>query len=339
MNYSWITKTIDLNFRLGVRTLFRRSFQALVLDAHFTSLTENLNQSYSPPGIIPSQIEAILISSYPVGDKFCDLIGSMQMIRYVPGQFNRYYIDLSGDFAQYLSKFSSASRKKLKRTLRKFAEFSGGEIRWREYRESEELAEFYQLARELSQKTYQEILLEEGLPKSAEFQQEMLDLAARDLARGYLLFHGDCPIAYTYCRAQGDALLLFFVGYDRQYQDWSPGTILYYLSIERLFAEGRFRLFDLGEGDYKYKKFFSTASIRCADIYYFRSNFRNRLLLRLHSGWNTILRMGSNSLERIHLKSSIKRWAKSHAIIVPLLVGYEGLVTVMIVYQELIENC
>ncbi|HKX31442.1 MAG TPA: GNAT family N-acetyltransferase, partial [Blastocatellia bacterium] len=119
-------------------------------------------------------------------------------------------------------------------------------------------------------------------------------------------------------------LLSSFGGYDQQYARWSPGTILDYLSIERLFADHRFRLLDLGEGDYEYKRFFSTASIRCADIYYFRDTFRNLSLLRLHSGWNAMLKMGSQSLEKLHLKARLKRWTKTRTIVSPALVIYES---------------
>jgi CelD/BcsL family acetyltransferase involved in cellulose biosynthesis len=246
------------------------------------------------------------------------------VIRYAPCQYNRYYIDLSGGPAQYLNKFSSTSRKALKRTHRKFAEFSGGEIRWRRYSRGPELEEFYSLARELSRKTYQERLLHEGLPDGDQFRRRMATLADQDLVRGYLLFHEERPIAYTYCQAQGDVLLSSFGGYDPEYRQWSPGTILDYLSIESLFAEGRFRLLDLGEGDYEYKRFFSTSSIKCADIYYFRHTFRNLSLLRLHAGWNNMLRLGGQSLERLGVKSRVKRWAKSRLIVPPFLAIYES---------------
>jgi CelD/BcsL family acetyltransferase involved in cellulose biosynthesis len=330
MNYPWVIKDIYLNFRVGVRNLFRKDFRALVLDAHFTALSSDPNQIYLPPENFSQEIEAIMIPSHPVRNDWQGLARSSQMIRYVPPEYNRYYIDLSGDFTQYLNKFSSISRKTLRRTLRKFAEFCGGDIRWHEYRDGQEMAEFYTLARGLSRKTYQERLLNEGLPEGEQFRREMLELAVRGLARGYLLFHGDRPIAYIYCKAQGDVLLSSFGGYDPDYRKWSPGTILDYLSIEKLFAEGRFRLLDLGEGDYEYKQFFSTASVRCADIYYFRPTIRNRSLLRLHVGWNAVLRLGSNSLEKLCLKSRMKRWAKSHAIVSPFMVGYESLNPIMI---------
>jgi len=64
--------------------------------------------------------------------------------------------DLSGSFDQYMVAFSGKTRSGLRRKLRKFAQISGGTIDWRQYRTPQELPIFFDLARTVSAKTYQE---------------------------------------------------------------------------------------------------------------------------------------------------------------------------------------
>ena len=122
-------------------------------------------------------------------------------------------------------------------------------------------------------------MLGTGLPDSSQFQNKMLDLANCGMARGYILFHGESPIAYLFCPAKDDILFYQYVGYDPGYKRWSPGTVLQYMVLERLFDESKFRLLDFTEGEGPHNEFFSTESTLCADIYYFRRTFRNFLLL------------------------------------------------------------
>ena len=42
----------------------------------------------------------------------------------------------------------------------------------------------------------------------------MVELARRDLVRGFILFHGDNPIAYLYTPAPDGFLVYEYLGYD-----------------------------------------------------------------------------------------------------------------------------
>src|SRR5262249_32101982 len=53
---------------------------------------------------------------------------------YAPRQYRRFAIQLSGNFEQYMAKFSSKTRSGIRRKLRKFCEASGGRIYWQAYR-------------------------------------------------------------------------------------------------------------------------------------------------------------------------------------------------------------
>jgi CelD/BcsL family acetyltransferase involved in cellulose biosynthesis len=313
MDELWVAKSIQLKYLLGEIPLFAVKFPALFFNAHFTSLTCDLDEPHPPFERFSSKLEAILIRSHPVDGELPRLALSPQSIRYVPAHYQRFYIDMRGSFSEYLSKFSAKSRSTLQRKVRKFAEFSGGDVNWREYRYPEEVDEFYRLARKVSEKTYQERLLDVGLPEGEEFRRELIHLADRDQLRGYLLFHEEQPIAYLYCPLQENVLLYRNLGYDPEFRQWSPGTVLQYAVLERLFSEGKYRMFDFTEGEGQHKEFFSTGSTQCADIYYLRPTMRNLLLLRLHSGLKTLSGATVRTLDRLGFKTTIKRLIRLRA--------------------------
>ena len=58
------------------------------------------------------------------------------------------------------------------------------------------MAEFHHLAREISAKTYQERLLDAGLPADESYLEILQALASRDQVRAFILFHQDVQAAY-----------------------------------------------------------------------------------------------------------------------------------------------
>jgi len=227
-------------------------------------------------------------------------------IRYVPSQYERFYVDLDRSTEEYLKTFSSKSRSTLKRKTRRFAEFSGGDIHWREYRRVHEMEEFYANARRVSAITYQEKLLNAGLPDSASFRKKMLELAERDQVRGYLLYHKEKPVAYLYTPITDEIARCDYLGFDPEYARWSPGVILQWLVLERLLDEQGVRTFDFLEGETASKRFFATGSQRCADIHFFKPSLKNILLVISHSMLDSLSAFLGVVLDRLRLKSRVK---------------------------------
>jgi CelD/BcsL family acetyltransferase involved in cellulose biosynthesis len=159
------------------------------------------------------------------------------------------YTDLTGSFENYLKGIPPKERSTLQRKVRKiFADFPG-KVTFRCYCTPEELREFHPLARTVSAKTYQDRLLKKGLPDTPEFRAEMFELALRDSVRAFLLLVDLEPIAYLYSPANGSVLFFEHLGYDANYSNRSPGTVLQYLAFEELFQEKRFEIFDFEEGE------------------------------------------------------------------------------------------
>jgi CelD/BcsL family acetyltransferase involved in cellulose biosynthesis len=313
MKSIWTERLIKLKFQLGEISLFSVTFPALVLNTHFTKLTSHLTELRPPFEEFSSKLEVIVMRSHPIEEELPRLSLTSRSLRYVPAQYNRYYIDLHGSFQDYMRKFSAKSRATIVRKVRKFARASEGEIHWCEFRSCNEMADFYQLARTVSEKTYQERLLDAGLPNDDKFQQDIMELAARDSVRGYILFLGERPISYLFCPIQENALLYQYLGYDPEFQHKSPGTVLQYLVLEKLFSENQFRMFDFTEGEGSHKEFFSTGNTRCADIYYFRRTLRNLFLLSFHACLSILSGAMVQVSELLGLKAPIKKFFRSKA--------------------------
>ncbi len=218
--------------------------------------------------------------------------------RYVPVQYRHCFIDLTTSFREYEECFSPKTRSTLRRKIRKFADYSGGSVSWKVYRRPEDLEEFFLHARKVSRLTYQERLLDAGLPDTEEFAGEAARLAKEDRLRAFLLFDRGRPVSYLFCPEKDDGVLQYaYLGYDREYQRWSVGTILQWLALEALFAERRFRFFDFTEGDSSHKLLFSSENRLCANVYFLKRTARNLALTRAH-----------HSINRLSLFSAI-RWS------------------------------
>lgn len=304
---------MPFKFRLGELTLFSFSFPASVCTLHFTKMSTNLLYPSPPYDSFAGGVEVISIRSHPVDGAFPVIERIPEAIRYVPAAYDRHYVDLRGTFAGYLGKFSSKTRSTLQRKVRKCAEMGGGTVDWREYRSGDELREFHRLARLVSAKTYQERLLDSGLPQSEQFVEGVVARGIAGTARGYLLFLSGEPIAYIYCPITDGTLFYDYVGFDPDHGKSSPGTVLQYLVLEKLFAEGGFKLFDFTEGEGSHKELFATHAVPCADIYFFRPTIRNALLVRLHHLLDTISTKIVSFLDRVGLKAKLKKLLRKHA--------------------------
>lgn len=311
MNDIWIEKSLSLKFRLGEITLFSWQSPALVLNKHFTELPDDPMVPQPPFEQFSKTQEIIAMHSHPVAYNIPRLRILPHAIRYVPSQYNHFWVELSGKFDDYIQKFSSKSRNTLTRKLKKFSKFSEGEIVWREFLHPNEMIEFHHLALKVSAKSYQEKLLGCGLPVEIEFRNNIIKLAEQGLARGYILFHFDKPIAYIFCPINDGIVFYEYVGHDPDFQQWSPGSMLQYFALKNLFGIEKLRLFDFTEGEGSHKEFFSNKNKLCADIYYFRRTAQNLILILLHAGISSISTNAVKILEKFGLKERIKKFFRS----------------------------
>ena len=303
---SWAISSVELTYRLGELTLGSVAFCMRALETHFTALPDDVYEGASEQLATP-EVEGILLRSCPVSRRLSRLSWTGRALRYVPMQYERYYVKLDGTFENYLLKFSSSSRSTLKRKVRRFTEAAGGKLQWREYSTPAEMVEFHTAARQISRTTYQELLLGAGLPDEPDFVTSMIRLADRKAVRAYVLFLDNCPAAYMFCPALNQTILLYpYLGYDPHFRDLSPGTVLQYLVLERLFEDGQFSLFDFTEGQGPQKISFATGSRACADIYYFRWRPRPIAFALLHAAIDGLSSTAGRALQGLGAKRHVR---------------------------------
>lgn len=256
--------------------------------------------------------QGFLLRSMPLPADTAGSPAGEPLLRYVVQRFPRYYIDMAGgDFEAYRSKFSGKTRSTLARKVRKFTEHGGGRLNWRQYRNPEEVQEFWHHARTVSAKTYQERLLDAGLPDTADYRRQAELWASDDALRAFLLFDGETPVAYLFCPIRDGIVDYAYLGYDPEYQRLSVGTVLQWLALESLFAEGRYRYFDFTEGETEHKRLFATGSMECAHVVLLRRSLLNRLLVHSHSGFNRGVEALRHWSERYDFKRRLQRWLRS----------------------------
>jgi CelD/BcsL family acetyltransferase involved in cellulose biosynthesis len=311
---SWEVRTVPLKFKLGEMTLFKLPLSMAVGTAHFSEMQMDAFCDWAHWDSVPHSVQGVAIKSQPVSAELPKLTRLRGAIRYVPAQYRRFYVEFGQSFEEYLQKFSSQSRSKRRREMRRFAESSGGTLDLRTYRTPEELAEFLRVARELSQKTFQERLLDAGLPAGEPFRQQLLVKGAAGKIRGFILFHAGQAAAYLLYEIRDPGIVISqYTGYDPQLRALSPGTVVHHLSIERLFAESGLHMLDFTEGEGTHKQYFATASRLCADIYILKPSLRVRAILRLHATIDSLSRRTVRLLDRLGLKAQIKKLIRARA--------------------------
>jgi hypothetical protein len=203
------------------------------------------------------------------------------LLAHVRQRYTRYFIDLLVSEDAWRAAMSAATRSGIGRKRRKLASLPGFAVR--RFRTPDEVAIFHPLARAVSATTYQERLLDAGLPADP---APLLRLAAADRLRAWLIEVDGAPIAYLCCAAEGDTLRYDYVGHDPAHAALSPGTVLQVEAIRDLFAERRFARFDFTEGEGQHKRQLATGGIACVDLLLLRPTLANRLVLVALGGFD-----------------------------------------------------
>ncbi len=298
---------MPIKLQLGERTLLASKLWLQVREVGLEDETPPIAQPVPPADSLQANSQGFLIRSLRIADKQPTLRAQHDYLCYVSSQHQRYYIDMRQSFEEYKSKFSSKTRSTLNRKIKKYAEHCGGNISWKIYKSAGEMPEFFRYARTVSEITYQEKLLDAGLPDSEEFLGEMERLAQQGNVRGFILFHEDKPVSYLYCPVSNGVLIYAFLGYDPGYMNYSVGTVLQWLALEHLFEERLFRFFDFTEGQSEHKKLFATHGVQCANVFFLRNNLRNKALLYSQRAVDDFSRLAGETLNQLGLKSRVKK--------------------------------
>ena len=301
----WHRSEQQLKFQFGDLTLSRRRLPVFACD-----LGPDIHAAdfkIPPDKALESGMVGYVMRGVPVATPRPMFESREGYLTYTPHQYQRYFVDLQQSFDEYVQRFKSKTRSTMRRKVRKFEEFSGGTTDFRVYRTPDDMSEFYAAARRVSTVTYQENLLDAGLPDSPAFREPLRVAAASDLARGYILFHDGAPVSYLLLKAVEDILVYDYLGFDPAFGRWSIGTVLHWLALESIFEEQHFRMLDFTEGEGEQKRQFATGSVASANIYCLKSTPAIQFWLRLHAVTERASGLAGDMLAKFGLRSKIRK--------------------------------
>lgn len=307
----WTYQEVPFKYQLSDWTLFSIGCPMQVRATKLSDRPPPAEHLVAPTDALVKNSQGFAIRALPVAAEQPKLGTSGNYLFYTQLQYRHCFIDLGMSFEDYQKKFSSKTRATINRKVRKFAEYCRGPIPWTIYKTPDEMQLFFQLARQVSKKTYQEKLLDAGVPASEEFLREMESLAAQNRVRAYVLFDGQRPVSYLYCPIENGVLIYTYLGYDPDYFKMSVGTVLQWLAIQQLFEESCFKVFDFTEGQSDHKRLFATHEIHCANVIFLKKSLRNLSLIYSHMAMGQLSRWLGNTLATLGFKARIKHFIRS----------------------------
>ena len=123
------------------------------------------------------------------------------------------------------------------------------------------------------------------------------DVAQAGWLRSFLLLAGESAAAFAFC-FQGEGVLVYEqIGYDPAFAKYSPGTILLYRLLDRLYETDTPECVDFGEGEAEYKSLLADEVTSVDGLMVLRRSYGMALLLALH-GLGTTLSHGGRAFVR-----------------------------------------
>lgn len=253
------------------------------------------------PPVLPLAAGAdYLVTSLPQG--LAEAIPAGGRIVRAQQRYTRYYTDLSIGHDAWIASLSGSARATLRRKAKKAA---AAGMAVRAVRTAAEFDAFHPIARGISARTYQERLLDAGLPAAPAAVARLRALAAADGLRAWLLLIGGEPAAYLCCTVEGRALRYDYVGHDPLFGHLSPGTVLQAAAFEDLFRD-RFAYFDFTEGEGQHKRLFATGGVACVDLLMLTPTFGNRAVLAVLAGFDGAVAVAKRAMGHPRLRAVAK---------------------------------
>lgn len=309
----WHHSQQTLSFQLSDKTLLKTNLSMLMCELGLNNPPcDPSDVSVLPPADSDKKVDGFIAWGARINDQVKTLQVADDLIVYIPEQYNRFYTRLDQSFDDYKKSFKSKTRSGIQRKVNKFVKLSGGEIDFRVYTKAEEMQEFLNFATQLTQKTYQTKLLDAGLPEDKQYRKQLLEMAAENKVRAFLLFKENRPVSYLLLDAVDDTLVYRYLGYDPEESKSSPGTVLHWLVLEYLTDQDQFKYLDFTEGEGQQKRTFGTESIYCANIYWLNKNIKNLALVYSQVMLNRASATIGNALDTIGIKAKLKKFLRGN---------------------------
>lgn len=272
----WVKKPLYYNCRFGEIPVFSKVYQGLQNSPNIFEKGDH--EKVQLPN---DRLKVCQRLSVPTNLKLKPSIGFENgYLKHIIQVYKHYYVETKGSFEDYCLRYKGKSRNSLNRKIKKVDKSNNNIEAFRIFNRSEDVDEFLNIAKAVSQNSYQEKLFGRVLSTEVVFADSVKEKAEQGRFRGYILYAEDKPIAYNLCPIYGDGVLFYdWTGYDPTYSKYSPGTVLQYKIIEDAFNDDSIKFYDLCTGEGRHKEFFMTGFRDCYDVYYFPFTIKNTLVV------------------------------------------------------------
>ncbi len=304
----WTKSEFDLRYEVSDIRLFTKTFRGVISSFYFLDFEQDELLKSPAKFLSKYDVQVALMNSCPVSRSSKRISVQDGVIVYCMARYDHHYVNVQNSFEGYLGKFKSKTRATLKKKVHKFLQDGQDGAYFRKFKTATEMDTFLKLAAVVSAKTYQHRLFDRGIPSSREFRRGVMEQAERNLVRGYLLYLGGIPVAYTFAPFVSEGVILYdYNGYDPEFGKLSPGTVIQYKVIEDLCLDRDAKIYDLCIGEDEHKTLFSTNSTYCADILILRSSLGNMLIVFTHHALAYVSAKAGIFLDRLQLKRRLKK--------------------------------
>ena len=166
---------------------------------------------------------------------------------------NSWYLPIEQTWEQGLAKLKSKTRREFKRKLNRLGRL--GELRLEIITDLEQINTHLKIFFDFHEKTWK------GIEKNSEFYYKITEIFSKENKLFlYTLLLNNKPIAYLYTIKIDNTLYGLKTTYDPSYYAFSPGIVLFYKSIELMHNQNDIKEFDIGRGEERFKKEWTSLS-------------------------------------------------------------------------------
>jgi CelD/BcsL family acetyltransferase involved in cellulose biosynthesis len=237
--------------------------------------------------LLDTQVDCAYMDTVPADDPFLQLAIETwrdSYLVYAPGGARPWHLlQIPATCEDYLSRMSSKTRSTLRKKAKKLAESAGGELKVTRIDLGHQVVGFLTEAVKVSQKSWQHEILGNRINDSDEERAWAERLTEAGLFRSYLLKAGERSCAFVVGYQFNGVFHYVELGYDREFSEHSPGTILLHLLIQDLCNHKPPATLNFGLGDGDYKRRFGNVQIEDISIIVMRKTLPNYFLIRSHA--------------------------------------------------------
>jgi CelD/BcsL family acetyltransferase involved in cellulose biosynthesis len=244
--------------------------------------------------LLKTQVDCVYMDTVPIEDPFVKFVIEIRRknyLVYAPGGARPWHLRrIPSGSEEYLSQMSSKTRSTLRKKARKLAEAAGGKVELTRVDSENQVGDFLTNAVKVSRNSWQHDILGNRIGDSEDERAWAEQLASAGLLRNYLLKCDGRPCAFVVGYQFNGVFHDVELGYDREFSEHSPGTILLHMLIQDLCDHQPPSILNFGMGDADYKQRFGDVQREDVSIIVFRKSLNNYLMVRSHALLRSLVR-------------------------------------------------